>query len=140
MALADPARAGAIISEALANHKSKKRHPAEVTSDRLGEATKAWPEHFTPGELDMIATIRYRLQNIAETGPLTAPGRPRNTGLSQREHQVATMVLDGLSTTTIAGRLNIATRTVGNTLSRVYAKLGITGRDQLARHHLDKRT
>jgi hypothetical protein len=43
-----------------------KRHPAEVTSDRLLYAVEHWHERFTPQERDMIATIRWRLEQIAE--------------------------------------------------------------------------
>ena len=44
-----------------------RRHPAEVTSDRLGDATARWHNKFTGAELDMIATIRRRLEQIAES-------------------------------------------------------------------------
>lgn len=43
-----------------------RRHPAEVTSDRLGDAVERWHEWFTPQERDMVAAIRSRLEDIAE--------------------------------------------------------------------------
>ena len=43
-----------------------RRHPAEVTSDRLGDAVQRWNEQFTPEERDMVGKIRYRLEVIAE--------------------------------------------------------------------------
>lgn len=43
-----------------------RRHPAEVTSDKLAEAVERWHEHFTPQERDMVAAIRQRLEAIAD--------------------------------------------------------------------------
>lgn len=57
-----------------------RRHPAEVTSDRLGDAVERWTEQFTPEERDMVGRIRIRLEEIAEdAGSDTA-----NTGRSGR--------------------------------------------------------
>jgi hypothetical protein len=50
-----------------------RRHPAEVTSDRLGDAVEKWNEQFSPGERDMVAQIRARLEQIAaDAGSETA--------------------------------------------------------------------
>lgn len=50
-----------------------KRHPAEVTSDRLGDHAERWHDQFTPEERDMIAQIRQRLEQIAaDAGSETA--------------------------------------------------------------------
>lgn len=45
---------------------NEKRHPAEVTSDRLLNAVDKWRDKFEPGELDMIGQIRHALEQIAE--------------------------------------------------------------------------
>jgi hypothetical protein len=45
-----------------------RRHPAEVTSDRLGDAVSRWADQFTPEERDMVGIIRHRLEQIAEGG------------------------------------------------------------------------
>lgn len=66
MALRDPAAAGRIISDAIARHKTGRRHRAEVTSDRLGDDVTKWHDQFTPAELDMVGVIRHRLEQIAE--------------------------------------------------------------------------
>jgi len=42
-----------------------RRHPAEVTSDRLGDAVDRWHDEFEPEERDMVAKIRLRLEQIA---------------------------------------------------------------------------
>lgn len=56
---------GAIIDSALRGNRSR-RHPAEVTSDRLGDAVNRWGNQFEAGELDMVGVIRARLEQIAE--------------------------------------------------------------------------
>lgn len=46
--------------------KVSKRHPAEVTSDRLGDAVTRWGDKMTGQELDAIGQIRHALEEIAE--------------------------------------------------------------------------
>jgi DNA-binding NarL/FixJ family response regulator len=58
--------------------------------------------------------------------------------LTPRERQVLDMLATGSSTAAIAGRLGVATKTVTNNLSAIFAKLGVTGRTEaalLARDH-----
>jgi hypothetical protein len=43
-----------------------KRHPAEVTSDRLAYASERWYHQFTGEERDMIGRIRHALNRIAD--------------------------------------------------------------------------
>lgn len=52
--------------------------------------------------------------------------------LSKREREIATLASQGLSSREIADRLYLSIRTVDNHLQRVYSKLGLTGREQLA--------
>jgi DNA-binding CsgD family transcriptional regulator len=54
------------------------------------------------------------------------------TRLSAREHEVATLAAAGLTSKDIAAQLVLSTRTVENHLQRVYEKLGVTGRAELA--------
>ncbi|MCC5951023.1 MAG: AAA family ATPase [Acidimicrobiia bacterium] len=51
--------------------------------------------------------------------------------LSRREQQIAVLAADGRSSRQIAEQLAVSTRTVDNQLSRVYQKLGISGRREL---------
>lgn len=53
--------------------------------------------------------------------------------LSEREREIATLVANGLSNRQIADRLTVSVRTVEGHLYRVYAKLGISDREQLIR-------
>jgi DNA-binding CsgD family transcriptional regulator len=52
--------------------------------------------------------------------------------LTEREREIATLAAGRLSNREIAERLVVSVRTVENHLARVYAKLGITGRRDLA--------
>jgi DNA-binding CsgD family transcriptional regulator len=52
--------------------------------------------------------------------------------LTAREREVATLAVTGVPSRQIAGRLGLSVRTVDNYLGRAYAKLGISGRTELA--------
>ena len=52
--------------------------------------------------------------------------------LSRREREVATLAARGLSNGEIAGGLVLSTRTIENHMYRVYQKLGVHARDELA--------
>jgi len=62
-------------------------------------------------------------------GPRSGAARP---ALSPREAQVAQLVARGLTNRQIAGALVLQESTVGNHLQRIYARLGLSGRAQLA--------
>lgn len=71
--------------------------------------------------------LRASRERIAE--PSKAPRQP----LSSQELQIAQMAASGLSNREIADRLFLSHRTVGAHLYRVYPKLGIASRSELAR-------
>jgi ATP/maltotriose-dependent transcriptional regulator MalT len=52
--------------------------------------------------------------------------------LTQREREVAILAAQGLASKVIAERLYVASRTVDNHLARIYAKLGVSSRAELA--------
>ena len=54
-------------------------------------------------------------------------------GLTPGEQRVAELVASGLSNKEVAGQLYLSVYTVQAHLSRVYAKLGVRSRSQLAR-------
>lgn len=70
-----------------------------------------------------------RCEGARLTGPLHAGMVAALTG---REREIATLAAAGHTNRDIAARLYLSVRTVENHLYRVYAKLGITGRDLLA--------
>jgi DNA-binding NarL/FixJ family response regulator len=52
--------------------------------------------------------------------------------LTDREHEVALLAARGLTSKAIAEQLVVSTRTVDNHLQRIYTKLGVSGRAELA--------
>jgi DNA-binding CsgD family transcriptional regulator len=63
----------------------------------------------------------------------------RDDGLTAREREVAQLVAVGRSNKQVAATLFLSEGTVENTLTRVYAKLGVRSRTQLAGLHADIR-
>ena len=65
---------------------------------------------------------------------LSPPPAPLDTqpALTTRERQVAELAADGAKSREIADQLFLSPRTVENHLQRVYAKLGVNGRVELA--------
>lgn len=55
-----------------------------------------------------------------------------DVGLTPREREISLLAARGASSQDIADRLGLSRRTVDNRLTRVYAKLGIAGRAELA--------
>ena len=78
--------------------------------------------------LAKVATVA-KVSNIAT--PLLA-GRSSSGPLSAREREIAGLAALGLSNRQIADRLIVSERTVENHLYRVFIKLGVDGRDELA--------
>ncbi|MCZ4609919.1 LuxR C-terminal-related transcriptional regulator [Streptomyces sp. Lzd4kr] len=77
-----------------------------------------------------------RARTVAErcaclSSPTLAFPRPRNP-LTPREREIAMLAAGGLSSKDIAGQLSLSARTVDNHLYRVYSKLGLSTRQELA--------
>ena len=53
--------------------------------------------------------------------------------LTGREREIAVLAAKGLISKEIAARLSVAVRTVDNHLQRVYTKLGVNSREDLAK-------
>lgn len=58
--------------------------------------------------------------------------RVKQPSLTNRERQIAGLAALGVASKEIAERLFLSSRTVDNHLMRVYAKLGVSGRTELA--------
>ena len=103
---------------------------------RLGEA--AFERAFRRGaRLTPAQAVALALGEPAEA----AAGPPRPAGpspLSDREHEIAGLVADGLSNRDIAERLFISVRTAENHVSHVLVKLGLRSRGQLVRWVADR--
>jgi DNA-binding CsgD family transcriptional regulator len=91
---------------------------ARATFDALG--VQPWADKAR-------AELRASGERILE--PMRAPRQP----LSPQELQIAQMAASGLSNREIAERLFLSHRTVGAHLYRVFPKLGIVSRSELAR-------
>lgn len=63
---------------------------------------------------------------------VVAPPPDPFTALTPRERQLLELLAAGVPTTAMARRLGVAPKTVSNTLSVVYAKLGVTNRTEAA--------
>jgi DNA-binding CsgD family transcriptional regulator len=84
--------------------------------------------------LDCARVLQGR-QAPAESGPAPQPGarppRRGEAGLSPREHEVATLVLAGLTYREIGDRLFIAAKTVEHHMARMRQRLGCVSRSDL---------
>ncbi len=89
-------------------------HSALELFDRLG--TPAWAEK-----------TRAELQRIG--------GRPGPSGLTPAEERIALLVAQGKTNREVAQELFVVEKTVETTLSRVYRKLGVRSRSELAAAH-----
>jgi DNA-binding CsgD family transcriptional regulator len=68
-------------------------------------------------------------------------GRPRaSQGLTETEARVAALVAQGLSNREVADRLFVTPRTVEANLTRIFGKLGVRSRSELAARHLSETT
>ncbi|MGH3771349.1 MAG: AAA family ATPase [Pseudonocardiaceae bacterium] len=98
-------------------------------------ATAASSAHRHAGRTGSAAAAAVRAAALAatcegaRTPALTRLREP--VGLTPRELEISRLAATGLSSREIAARLVIAVRTVDNALGQVYAKLGISGREEL---------
>ena len=89
------------------------------------------------GHAEIVRAVRGVAAGEAVLGPavagpvlgrLTRPGEPALPELTGREREVLALVARGLGNHAIARHLVISDKTVGNHLSNIYAKLGVTDR------------
>jgi ATP/maltotriose-dependent transcriptional regulator MalT len=128
-ALWDAARARAIAGQALA---------------RSGEIDRAAHElALAAAAFDSFGSLRYRDQAERELGRLgrrvhrrTRPGRTDGAGietLTERELQVARLVVDRKTNPEIAAELFLSNKTVESHLRNIFHKLNVASRVELAR-------
>ncbi|GAB3221589.1 response regulator [Spirosoma arcticum] len=87
--------------------------------------------------LAVAAGRRYMDSRIFMLEDETA-GSPADNPLTEREAQVARLILDELSSTQIAGRLFISFNTVETHRKRIYQKLGVTTALGLMKYWLNR--
>jgi DNA-binding CsgD family transcriptional regulator/energy-coupling factor transporter ATP-binding protein EcfA2 len=99
-------------------------------------AAQAAREHARAGERARRLESSARAQWLAGKFGLHSPAIDAATQplpITDREREIAEMVSAGLSNRAIADRLSVSVRTVEGHLYRIFAKLNIRSRDQLAR-------
>ena len=88
----------------------------------------------------MITTATTRHTSSAEsTLPPQGPAAP-SPSISPRERQIVEFITAGCSNREIAARMGLRTQTVKNHLCRIYRKLGLPNRVQLAVFAVGHRT
>ncbi len=133
--LADHARAlaagGAGPLEAVANRLAE-LGVALVAHEAATDAAAAWRAE---GHRRRAAACDELARGLASAcdGARSPAARAESghVALTIREHEVAALAADGLSSREIGDKLHLSRRTVENHLQRIYDKLGVTGRQQL---------
>jgi len=114
-------RARTLLVYGAALRRAKRKADAR---DRLEESAAAFEE------LSATAFAERARAELARIG-----GRRRSEGgLTATERQIAGLVAEGRSNKEVAAALFVTVKTVEANLSRVYAKLGLRSRADLARH------
>jgi DNA-binding NarL/FixJ family response regulator len=144
--LACGAEADALFEEAIAGQEQL-RHPFDLARTRLlhgehlrrsrrrlaarEELRAALAAFETLGAAGWAERARTELRASGETS--RRPASFRASELTPQELQIARFVSEGASNRDVAAQLFVSRRTVEHHLSKVFAKLGITSRGELAR-------
>jgi DNA-binding CsgD family transcriptional regulator len=97
-------------------------------------AAQAAREHAHTGHRGREVASSARAYGLASQGEIRTPAvaaAARPLPISDREREIAMLVVAGLSNHQVADRLFVSVRTVEGHLYRIFAKLGIDDRDQL---------
>ena len=107
-------------------------HPARAGSDRAPREQRAEARSALTAALELFDGLGAPLW-AERAAAERIPGRaPRSGDLSETEQRVAELVAKGLSNKEVAASLFVTVRTVESNLSKVYAKLGVRSRSELA--------
>jgi DNA-binding NarL/FixJ family response regulator len=79
-----------------------------------------------------MTTTPNATDRIASQTVLPPPGVMNQPRFSPRESQIVVLITTGCSNREIAARMGLRTQTVKNHLCRIYRKLGVPNRVQLA--------
>jgi len=83
--------------------------------------------------------LQFLLDALVQPGMVDAPGATNSRPLSKREQEIARLVAEGLSNRQISERLGLSEHTIKNYLFRVFEKLGVGTRVELALYALNRR-
>lgn len=81
------------------------------------------------GEAALDPALTARVFDALRRGQAHTPG---DEPLTDREREIVQLLASGFDNRTIATRLHLAEKTVGNRLSEIFQKLGVTNRTQAA--------
>jgi DNA-binding CsgD family transcriptional regulator len=104
-----------------------------VAAEAAAEAARAYRRAGRPRQAAAAAARANALAARCEGArTLALEGAEDAVPLTRREHEIASLAAQGLPSKAIAQRLVVSVRTVENHLQRVYEKLGVGGRADLA--------
>ncbi|MGZ4334701.1 MAG: helix-turn-helix transcriptional regulator [Gaiellaceae bacterium] len=112
-------RARALLALGVVRRRQRQKRAAR---DAIGAALALFEEL---GAATWVERARSELGTIG--------GRRREHGLTAAERRVAVLVAEGKTNREVAAALFLGERTVASHLSRIYAKLGVRSRTELAR-------
>jgi DNA-binding CsgD family transcriptional regulator len=119
-AVGDPfGRARALLAVGVVRRRSRQKR---VAQEAIEEALRGFEE---------LGAATWAERARAELGRIG--GRRREEGLTSAERRVANLVAEGRTNREVAATLFLAERTVASHLTRIYAKLGVRSRTELAR-------
>jgi len=120
--------------------------PFEVTELLRSGVAGVFLKHDSPAELcesiREVAEGRVHFQQELlqrAVRRLSGLAQPTAKAFTERERQVVTLVLDGLSNKEIADRLSASESSVKGLLQQLFAKTGVRTRSQLVRVVIEKR-
>ena len=105
----------------------------ERSARRWGAARAAFADALE--RFDQLGAARWAEKTTADIARLPGRRPAGKHGLTTREQEVAELVAGGLTNKEIAARLFLSISTVEASLSRVYGKLGVRSRTELAGRH-----
>lgn len=83
--------------------------------------------------------LQFVLEALVRPGLMEKPDSSHARPLSKREEEIARLVAEGLSNRQISDRLGLSEHTIKNYLFRVFEKLGVATRVELALYALNRR-
>jgi DNA-binding NarL/FixJ family response regulator len=102
---------------------------AEAATEAADRHRRAHSARAAAAAANWAAELITRCEGARTPALLTAPVV---VPLTEREREVGMLAAGGLTSREIATRLFLSARTVENHLQRVYSKLGVTSRAELA--------